>query len=70
MLAESEFMSEEVFNKKLTRIFSLDSLAKKFPSEENPAHSFPADLEKNFQKNLVFKITEYSTLIFQNLRLR
>lgn len=63
-------MSEEVFNKKLTRIFSLDSLAKKFPSEENPAHSFPADLEKNFQKNLVFKITEYSTLIFQNLRLR
>jgi hypothetical protein len=27
-------------------------------------------LEKNFQKNLIFKITEYSTLIFQNLRLR
>jgi hypothetical protein len=31
LLAESEFMSEEVFNKKLTRMFSLDSLTRRFP---------------------------------------
>jgi 1-phosphatidylinositol-4-phosphate 5-kinase len=30
--------------------------------------TFPPDLEKNISKNLTFEITEYATLIFQNLR--
>ena len=70
LLAESEFMSEEVFNKKVSRIFSLQSLTDRYPQADNPVYAFPVDLQKHLQKNLVFKITEYSTLIFQNLRLR
>jgi hypothetical protein len=61
-------LSEEVFNKKVKRVYSLDNLVRKY--NHDGLHHFPPDLEKNFQKNLVFKITEYSTLIFQNLRLR
>lgn len=67
LLAESEIMSEEVFNKKLTRMFTLKDLDMRFPKdgpEGNPAWSLPPDLEKNIQKGLTFKITEYSTLIF------
>lgn len=44
LLAESEFMSEEVFNKKLTRVFNIDALYKRFPkdgSEGSTAYSFP-----------------------------
>lgn len=46
LLAESEFMSEEVFNKKVSRFFSLESLYRQFPKvdengNENPAHIFP-----------------------------
>ena len=46
LLAESEFMSEEVFNKKLSRVLTLDSLWKRFPKEGGPdgyqpAYSFP-----------------------------
>ena len=46
LLAESEFMSEEVFNKKVSRFFSLESLYRQFPKvdengNENPVHIFP-----------------------------
>ena len=61
-------LSEEVFNKKVKRVYSLETLYNKYNREGNL--NFPADLEKNFNKTLVFKITEYATLIFQNLRLR
>jgi hypothetical protein len=70
LLAASEFMSEEVYNKKFSKVYRLDDLAQRFPRSENPAHAFPPELEKNVQKGLQFKITEYSTLIFQNLRIR
>jgi hypothetical protein len=70
LLAASEFMSEEVYNKKFSKFYRLDDLALRFPRSDNPAHSFPPELEKNVQKGLQFKITEYSTLIFQNLRIR
>eukprot|EP00347_Sterkiella_histriomuscorum_P011805 403371031 len=68
LLAQNELLSEEVFNKKVKRVYSLDSFNQKY--NYNEQFTFPPDLEKNFQKNLAFKITEYSTLIFQNLRLR
>jgi hypothetical protein len=67
LLAESDFMSEEVFNKKVSKVMSIDTLHKRFPATGpygNPSYVFPPELEKNFQKNLVFKITEYSALIF------
>jgi hypothetical protein len=51
LLAESEFMSEEVFNKKVSRVLTLDHLARRYPStgpDGNPQHIFPPDLEKNF----------------------
>jgi len=51
LLAESEFMSEEVFNKKVSRVLTLDHLARRYPStgpDGNPEHIFPPDLEKNF----------------------
>jgi hypothetical protein len=70
LLAASEFMSEEVYNKKFSKVYRLDDLAQRFPRSENPAHTFPPELDKNVQKGLQFKITEYSTLIFQNLRIR
>jgi len=72
LLAESDFMSEEVFNKKVSKVMSLESLQRRFPKDQisGENYQFPPELEKNFQKNLVFKITEYSALIFQNLRLR
>ena len=43
-------MSEEVFNKKLTRMFTLKDLDMRFPKDGpdgNPAWTLPADLEKN-----------------------
>ena len=61
-------LSEEVFNKKVKRIYSLDNFILRYNYDEQM--KFPEDLEKNFHKNLVFKITEYAALIFQNLRLR
>ncbi len=70
ILAASDFMAEEVYNKKFSKIYKLDDLAKRFPKSNNAAFSFPPELERNVQKGLQFKITEYSTLIFQNLRIR
>jgi hypothetical protein len=64
LLAASEFMSEEVYNKKFSKVYRLDDLARRFPLSENPGFCFPNELEKNVQKGLQFKITEYSTLIF------
>ena len=61
-------LSEEVFNKKVKRIYSLDNFILRYNYGEQM--KFPEDLEKKFHKNLVFKITEYAALIFQNLRLR
>jgi hypothetical protein len=52
LLAASDFMSEEVYNKKFSRIYKLDDLAKRFPKAMNPAFSFPPELEKNVQKGL------------------
>lgn len=52
LLAASEFMSEEVYNKKFSKIYRLDDLARRFPRSENPAHTFPPELEKNVQKGL------------------
>jgi hypothetical protein len=54
-------------------MFTLQDLDSRFPRDGpdgNPDWCLPPDLEKNIQKGLMFKITEYSTLIFQNLRLR
>lgn len=62
MLAQNELLSEEVFNKKVKRVYSLENLQQKYNFEGK--FVFPPDLEKNFNKSLVFKITEYSTLIF------
>lgn len=51
LLAESDLMSDEIFNKKVSRVMNLESLYKKFPNagpEGNPGYVFPPDLEKNF----------------------
>lgn len=47
LLAASDFMSQEVYNKKFSRIYKLDDLAKRFPKDMNPAFAFPPELEKN-----------------------
>jgi hypothetical protein len=54
--------SDELVNKKIKKIYTLEDLHKKYNSDGQ--YSFPPDLEKNFQKNLTFEITEYATLIF------
>ena len=62
LLAETELLSEEVFNKKVSRVYTMENLEKRY--SHVGGYCFPCDLEKHFQKNLQFKITEYSTLIF------
>ena len=34
LLAESDFMSEEVFNKKVSKVMSLESLQRRFPKDQ------------------------------------
>lgn len=50
LLAESDFMSEEVFNKKVSKVMSLESLLRRFPNnlQTGENYQFPPDLEKNF----------------------
>lgn len=64
----SDLLRQEVFGKKIKRLYSLKFLMEKYNSDRS--YEFPWDLERNFQKDTMFKITEYASLIFQNLRLR
>jgi hypothetical protein len=43
-------------------VYTLADLNRRY--NKDGSLSFPPELEKNFQKNLTFEITEYSTLIF------
>ena len=61
-------MTEEVYNKKIKRIFSNQLIDAKYNYYNKL--DLNEELKRNIQQSIVFKITEYSTLIFQNLRLR
>ena len=55
LLAESEFMSEEVFNKKVTRLMSLETLSRRFPEAVNPAHAFPPGVREELPEGSRFQ---------------
>jgi hypothetical protein len=59
-------VSDEIVHRRIKKMYRLEDVMQRYNADKK--YSFPQDLEKNIQKNLTFEITEYATLIFQNLR--
>mmetsp|Transcript_21103 Transcript_21103/g.20275 ORF Transcript_21103/g.20275 Transcript_21103/m.20275 type:complete len:118 (+) Transcript_21103:879-1232(+) len=65
-LSQNCMVSQEIVGKKIKKTYSLNDMNVKYNSDSQ--FSFPPDLEQNIQSNLTFEITEYATLVFQNIR--